>query len=44
MIDITVKIRQVLMNISDDLHKIYEDYKKYLINVETLLTKINQAA
>lgn len=34
LIETTAKIRETLLQISDDLHKIVETYKEHLINVD----------
>lgn len=43
LIDITVKIKDTLMNISDDLHRILETYKEHLQDIDRMLFVINQA-
>ena len=37
LLDTTVKIRETLVSISDDLHKIWDTYKDYVIDVESIL-------
>ena len=43
LIEITIKIKDTLMCVSDDLHKILEVYKSSLTDIERMLYAINQA-
>lgn len=41
--EITVKIRETLIQMSDDLHDIYESYKEHLDNIEDIKEMVNMA-
>ena len=41
--EVTMRIKQTVMQISDDLHKILETYKEHLGDVEGLLQVVIQA-
>lgn len=41
LIDITVKVRETLMAISDELHKLLETYKDFLMDIDSMLYHIS---
>lgn len=41
--DVTLRIREVLMEMSDDLHKLLETYKTHLIDIDLIIHHINEA-
>lgn len=43
LVDITVKIKDTLMFISDDLHRMLETYKDHLQDIDSMLYVVNQA-
>jgi hypothetical protein len=43
MVEVTVKIREILMEMSDDLHKLNENYGDSLKSVEHVLIVIDKA-
>lgn len=43
LVEVSVKIREVLMDLSDDLHKINENYGDHVTGVSSLALVIDQA-
>ena len=43
LVEVSVKIREVLMDLSDDLHKINENYGDHVTGVPSLALVIDQA-
>ena len=43
LVEITLKIREVLMMMSDDLHRLLETYKEHLKDIEQVLFVIGEA-
>lgn len=43
LIDITEKIKEILVKMSDDLHSIYDKTKDNLIDIDQIIYHINEA-
>jgi len=43
IVDVSVKIREVLMDLSDDLHKINETYSEHVTGIGNLVQVIDKA-
>ncbi len=43
LVEVSVKIREVLMDLSDDLHKINENYGDHVTGIASLALVIDQA-